>query len=151
MYKRQLLAAECVKNVLADAPDGRTLMIIASAKGNVSLLEGRCGEGPHVPADDDPLLFGQMASRIGAMTDFPAANIRVISNACISGVSAIVIARRMILSGVCDNAVVVGVDTQNRFITSGFASFKSLSDDVCRPYDASRCGLNLEKHAGQSF
>lgn len=146
--RAELLAAECVKNVFADAPDGRTLMIIASAKGNVSLLEGRCGEGPRVPADDDPLLFGQMASRIGAMTDFPAANIRVISNACISGVSAIVIARRMILSGVCDNAVVVGVDTQNRFITSGFASFKSLSDEVCRPYDASRCGLNLGEACG---
>ena len=146
--RAELLAAECVKNVLADAPDGRTLMIIASAKGNVSLLEGRCGEGPRVPADDDPLLFGQMASRIGAMTDFPAANIRVISNACISGVSAIVIARRMILSGVYDNAVVVGVDTQNRFITSGFASFKSLSDEVCRPYDASRCGLNLGEACG---
>ena len=146
--RAELLAAECVKNVFAGAPDGRTLMIIASAKGNVSLLEGRCGEGPRVPADDDPLLFGQMASRIGAMTDFPAANIRVISNACISGVSAIVIARRMILSGVCDNAVVVGVDTQNRFITSGFASFKSLSDEVCRPYDASRCGLNLGEACG---
>lgn len=146
--RAELLAAECVKNVYAGAPDGRTLMIIASAKGNVSLLEGRCGEEPRVPADDDPLLFGQMASRIGAMTDFPAANIRVISNACISGVSAIVIARRMILSGVCDNAVVVGVDTQNRFITSGFASFKSLSDEVCRPYDASRCGLNLGEACG---
>lgn len=146
--RAELLAAECVKNVFAGAPDGRTLMIIASAKGNVSILEGRCGEGPHVPADDDPLLFGQMASRIGEMTDFSAANIRVISNACISGVSAIVIARRMILSGVCDNAVVVGVDTQNRFITSGFASFKSLSDEVCRPYDASRCGLNLGEACG---
>lgn len=146
--RAELLAVECVESVLADAPDGRTMMIVASAKGNVSLLEGRCGEGPRVPADDDPLLFGQMASRIGAMTGFPAARIRVISNACISGVSAIVIARRMILSGVCDNAVVVGVDTQNRFITSGFASFKSLSDEVCRPYDASRCGLNLGEACG---
>lgn len=146
--RAELLAAECVKNVLADAPDGRTMMIIASAKGNVSLLEGRCVEGPRVPADDDPLLFGQMASRIGAMTGFPAAHIRVISNACITGVSAIVIARRMILSGICDNAVVVGVDTQNRFITSGFASFKSLGDEVCRPYDASRCGLNLGEACG---
>lgn len=146
--RAELLAAECIKNVLADAPDSRTMMIMASAKGNVSFLEGRYGEGPRVPADDAPLLFGQMASRIGAMTGFPAANIRVISNACISGVSAIVIARRMILSGVCDNAVVVGVDTQNRFITSGFASFKSLDDEVCRPYDASRCGLNLGEACG---
>lgn len=146
--RAELLAAECIKNVLADAPDGRTMMIMASAKGNVSLLEGRCGEEPRVPADDDPLLFGQMASRIGAMTGFPAARIRVISNACISGVSAIVIARRMILSDICDNAVVVGVDTQNRFITSGFSSFKSLSDEVCRPYDASRCGLNLGEACG---
>ena len=34
--RAELLAAECVKNVLAADPDGRTLMIIASAKGNVS-------------------------------------------------------------------------------------------------------------------
>ena len=75
-------------------------------------------------------------------------DIRIISNACISGVSAIVAARRMLLVGDYDMVIVVGADTQNRFITSGFASFKSLSPELCRPYDESRCGLNLGEAAG---
>jgi len=75
-------------------------------------------------------------------------DIFVISNACISGVSAIVAARRLILSGRYDNVAVAGVDVQNRFITSGFASFKSLSPELCRPYDRSRCGLNLGEACG---
>ena len=54
----------------------------------------------------------------------------------------------MILSGRYDNMIVVGVDVQNRFIISGFASFKSLSPELCRPYDASRCGLNLGEACG---
>ena len=54
----------------------------------------------------------------------------------------------MILSGRYDNMIVVGVDVQNRFIISGFASFKSLSSELCRPYDASRCGLNLGEACG---
>ena len=54
----------------------------------------------------------------------------------------------MILSGRYDNMIVVGVDVQNRFIISGFASFKSLSPELCRPYDALRCGLNLGEACG---
>ena len=54
----------------------------------------------------------------------------------------------MILSGRYDNMIVVGVDVQNRFIISGFAAFKSLSSELCRPYDASRCGLNLGEACG---
>ena len=54
----------------------------------------------------------------------------------------------MLLVGDYDMVVVVGADTQNRFITSGFASFKSLSPELCRPYDESRCGLNLGEAAG---
>ncbi len=146
--RTEMLAAECVRAVMPDIPAGRTCLIIASAKGNVSLLEGHCGGGPHIPLASDPVLCGQMAMRIGELTGVMPGNIYVISNACISGVSAIVAARRMILYGVCDNVIVVGADTQNRFITSGFASFKSLSPELCRPYDISRCGLNLGEACG---
>lgn len=146
--RAELLAAGCAADVLETPHTGRTVLILASAKANVALLEGRCADGSWKPSDDDPVLPGQFALRVAELAGIPREDVMLVSNACISGVSAIVAARRLILSGEYDNAVVVGVDTQNRFITSGFASFKSLSDDVCRPYDVSRCGLNLGEACG---
>ena len=87
-------------------------------------------------------------NRVGEFFGIDESDVYYISNACISGVSALIFARRMILSGRYDNMIVVGVDVQNRFIISGFASFKSLSPELCRPYDALRCGLNLGEACG---
>ena len=152
-YSRaEMLAAEAVANVIeplkAGPGLGRTGLVIATAKGNVSMLEGRCGNGPFIPGEDSPLLLKVFAERIAELSGFPAGSATLVSNACISGVAAIVIARRMILAGDYDNVAVVGVDVQNRFIVSGFSSFKSLSPDICRPYDESRCGLNLGEACG---
>ena len=68
---------------------------------------------------------------------------RFLVDACISGASAFVVARRMILGEMCKRVVIVGCDLLCEFISSGFASFKSLSPSPCRPYDAARDGLNL--------
>ena len=148
LTRAELLAVACLGSLgtgISGLP-GRTGLAIASAKGNVELLEGRCpGDSPDIPEDE---LFGSMSSRIAALAGIPAEDVYVISDACVSGVAAEVFARRLILGGRYDNMAVVGVDVQNRFITSGFASFKSLSPELCRPYDASRCGLNLGEAAG---
>lgn len=144
----ELLAAEAVSEVLGNVVGGRTGLVIATAKGNISMLEGHCGNGRFIPEEGSPLLLGNFARRVAELTGFPAESVTLVSNACISGVTAIVIARRMILAGDYDNVVVVGVDVQNRFIVSGFSSFKSLSPEICRPYDESRCGLNLGEACG---
>ena len=174
----ELLAINCVENVVGDAglPE-RTGLVIASAKGNVGLLEGRCGvpqpqqvtdlqtalptQGSKLPqcsenqsgassrkASCPQHLQENRLNRVGEFFGIDESDVYYISNACISGVSALIFARRMILSGRYDNMIVVGVDVQNRFIISGFASFKSLSPELCRPYDASRCGLNLGEACG---
>lgn len=174
----ELLAINCVENVVGDAglPE-RTGLVIASAKGNVSMLEGRCGipqpqqvtdlqselptQGSKLPqcsenqsgassrkASYPQHLQENRLNRVGEFFGIDESDVYYISNACISGVSALIFARRMILSGRYDNMIVVGVDVQNRFIISGFASFKSLSSELCRPYDASRCGLNLGEACG---
>jgi 3-oxoacyl-(acyl-carrier-protein) synthase len=44
--------------------------------------------------------------------------------------------------------IVVGADALCEFITSGFASFKSISPAPCKPYDATRDGLTLGEAAG---
>lgn len=161
----ELLAINCVENVVGDAgmPE-RTGLVIASAKGNVGLLEGRCGCPRHEEAQRSQASESQSEAsreasypqhlqenrlnRVGEFFGIDESDVYYISNACISGVSALIFARRMILSGRYDNMIVVGVDVQNRFIISGFASFKSLSPELCRPYDASRCGLNLGEACG---
>lgn len=67
----------------------------------------------------------------------------VVSNACVSGVSAQIVAQRLLQTGKYTTAVVIGCDVQSQFIVSGFQSFKALSDSPCRPFDAERAGLNL--------
>ena len=156
LTRTEILTCGCLKSLIQSLPqelqtalgNGRTGIVVATAKGNISALEGRCGSGPFIPSDDDKVLFSSMTSCISEFSGVREPDIRIISNACISGVSAIVAARRMLLVGDYDMVVVVGADTQNRFITSGFASFKSLSPELCRPYDESRCGLNLGEAAG---
>lgn len=156
LIRTEILTCGCLKSLIQSLPqelqtalgNGRTGIVVATAKGNISALEGRCGSGPFLPSDDDKVLFSSMTSCISEFSGVREPDIRIISNACISGVSAIVAARRMLLVGDYDMVIVVGADTQNRFITSGFASFKSLSPELCRPYDESRCGLNLGEAAG---
>lgn len=156
LTRTEILTCGCLKSLIQSLPqelqtalgNGRTGIVVATAKGNISALEGRCGSGPFIPENDDKVLFSSMARCISEFSGVREPDIRIISNACISGVSAIVAARRMLLVGDYDMVIVVGADTQNRFITSGFASFKSLSQELCRPYDESRCGLNLGEAAG---
>lgn len=156
LTRTEILTCGCLKSLIRSLSqelqtalgNGRTGIVVATAKGNISALEGRCGSGPFIPSDDDNVLFSSMTRCISEFSGVPESDIRIISNACISGVSSIVAARRMLLVGDYDMVIVVGADTQNRFITSGFASFKSLSPDFCRPYDESRCGLNLGEAAG---
>lgn len=149
----EIIAVHCISSVLGNRGADGIGLVIASAKGNISLLEGHSAEWAEFHEEtcevaDSALLLGPMARRIASRFGINEDDAFVVSNACISGITAVAVARRLILSGRYKEMIVVGVDTQNRFITSGFASFKSLSDDVCRPYDESRCGLNLGEACG---
>ena len=145
LTRTELLLAAVIGSIVAqtgiDLSSSDTFMVFSSTKGNVSLLD------PSSANQDERAYLWKMgervASRFGASGRFC-----VISNACISGVSALVVARRFILSGKYRKIVVAGCDTLSRFIVSGFASFRSLSGGVCRPYDSSRDGLNLGEAAG---
>lgn len=117
--------------------DERTLIILSTTKGNIGLLNGD-------PAKCD---LNDTAEVVGR--HFGAANRPlVISNACISGLSAIVIASRLIRSGEYDHIFVAGFDLLCDFIVSGFNAFKSVSPALCRPYDAARDGLTLGEAGG---
>ncbi|MCQ2351069.1 MAG: beta-ketoacyl synthase [Paludibacteraceae bacterium] len=71
----------------------------------------------------------------------------IVSNACISGVSAQIMASRLLTAGIYKTAVVIGCDVLSKFIVSGFQSLKALSAEKCRPFAPDRDGLNLGEAA----
>ena len=132
-----LSAAKALEQTDLDPTSNRVLFILSTTKGNVFLLDKR---EKGFPAER--VLLSQAAQQ---MTDFfhnPNTPI-VVSNACISGVCAQIQAMRELESGRFDYVVTVGADVQSAFIVSGFQSFKALSVDPCKPFDANRTGLNL--------
>ena len=71
----------------------------------------------------------------------------IVCNACISGVSALILGNRLIEMQQYDYVIVCGIDVQSNFIISGFQSLKALSETPCRPFDIDRTGLNLGETA----
>lgn len=71
-----------------------------------------------------------------------------ISTACSSSAKVFAAASRMISAGICDAAVVGGVDSLCNSILYGFNSLALLSSKPCRPWDAARDGLSLGEAAG---
>ncbi|MBR6064654.1 MAG: 3-oxoacyl-ACP synthase [Bacteroidales bacterium] len=130
-------AEEAIRNAEIDASGNRVLFILSTTKGNVELLEhlGSCH-------DDRPYLWysAQLIAQHFGNQNTPI----VASNACISGCAAQIAAYNMLqYSNQYDYVVVVGAEVLSKFIISGFQSFKALSPERCKPFDANRCGLNL--------
>ena len=116
-------------------------LILSTTKGNIDLL------ARHTEHPDEAVFLWKMAENIAGY--FHAEErVHVISNACISGVSALIAGKRMIENGIYRRVIVAGGDLLSHFITSGFGSFRSLSSRPCRPYDSSRDGLNLGEACG---
>lgn len=132
--------AEALTHTDLDVHGERTIFILSTTKADVEELgfaEERDGDY-HRPA----LSAKRIAEHVGI-----GGGAIVCCNACISGVSAQILADRLISAGYYDNAVVCGADLVSSFTASGFLSFKSLSNEACRPFDADRQGLNLGEAA----
>jgi len=72
----------------------------------------------------------------------------VVSTACSSSAKAFASASRLIEAGMCDAAVVGGVDSLCLTTLYGFASLELESKNPCRPGDAERDGLSIGEAAG---
>ena len=71
-----------------------------------------------------------------------------ISTACSSAANAILFAAKLLKYKVADYVVAGGCDSLSIFTLNGFNALKVLDSDICRPFDNSRCGLNLGEGAG---
>ena len=124
------------------ASDERTILIISSTKGNIGLLETEAFS----PALQERIGLSHSAKLLADHFGFKNQPV-VVSNACVSGVVAIMTGMRLLRTGQYEHAVIVGADLISEFILSGFQSFQALSPQPCRPFDKSRDGLNLGEGA----
>ena len=71
-----------------------------------------------------------------------------VSTACSSSAKVFASAYRHIQAGLCDAAVVGGVDSLCNSTLYGFNSLGLVSEQPCRPWDAERSGMNIGEAAG---
>ena len=123
-------AQKTMGNAQLELKGKHTAFILSSTKGNI----------------EENISLADSAQRIASQLGIDSQPI-VVCNACISGLSALILGNRLIDSDLYDAAIVCGCDTPRQFILSGFQSLKALSPEPCRPFDMERMGLNLGEAA----
>ncbi len=143
-FEQLLIASiqDTLQQTNIDVNNKKTLLIISTTKGNISLLETN-------EYDDElkkRIALHTSAKLIAEHFHFVNQPL-IVANACISGLLGIITAMRLIRSNQYDNVVVAGADVISKFVLSGFQSFQALSNDICKPFDKNRTGINLGEGA----
>lgn len=115
----------------------RSALIISTTKGNITALESK---------DLPNAQLSTLAKKVANFFKFQTEPI-VVSNACVSGILAVAVAKRMIQAEVYDEVYVVSGDLVSEFVLSGFSSFQAMSDLPCKPYSINRTGVTLGEAA----
>lgn len=137
LEKMMVLALEPVIKNSGVGLNERTAFVLSTTKGNITALENSNIESAYLH---------QLAQTVADFFGFQTEPI-VVSNACVSGVLAVSIAKRLIQAGMYDNVFVVAGDEVSKFVLSGFNSFQAMSDQPCKPYSINRTGVTLGEAA----
>lgn len=129
----QQVVAECGSEVCRDAP-----LFIASSSLNVGTFE----EGNPFPADGQTFI-----EEIAAWLDWRGP-VFWMSSACTSSFNALLSARRLLDSGLYDQALVLGIELRNQFTSAGFSGMQLLAADTAKPLGRNRDGLVLGEAVG---
>ena len=116
--------------------NSKTAFILSTTKGNVTALKD------NAETSFQNAHLNVLAQNVADFFGFQTTPI-VVSNACVSGILAISVAKRMIQSSLCDNIFVVAGDEVSEFVLSGFNAFQAMSDLPCKPYSKNRTGVSL--------
>ncbi len=120
-----------------------TALVSGTTVANMDCIE-RSYDG-----NNPPQIYGdcgktteEMAALVG---DF--AFLSTCSTACSSAANAFILGANLIRSGEYERVVVGGSECLSRFHFNGFRSLQILDSAPCRPFDATRAGLNLGEGA----
>lgn len=146
-------AQEAWQDAAIAATNGlRVGLISANSTGGMDLSEqfyplfredNSRGRLRHVASHDAADSTERIASYLG-LTGFRT----TISTACSSAANALMLGARMIRQGMLDVVIAGGTDALCKFTLNGFSSLMIVDRAPCRPFDASRAGLNLGEGAG---
>ena len=76
-----------------------------------------------------------------------SAEVCTISTACSSSLNAIILGAEMLKRGEADVVIAGGCESLSKFHFNGFNSLMILDKEQCRPFDATRAGINLGEGA----
>lgn len=119
-------------------------LLISTTKGNIDVLEKESN------FTESRAYLSELGKTIQNFFGFKNEAI-ILSNACVSGVLAISVAKRFISEGKYDHFFITSGDLVTKFILSGFNSFQALSAEPCKPYDENRVGINLGEVAASAL
>lgn len=114
----------------------RVGLIISTTKGNIDVLETSSS------FSKDRAYLHVLGTVLQHYFGFKTQPI-VLSNACVSGLLAVVTAKRYIQADRYDHILVIAGDLLSEFVLSGFNSFQALSKTHCKPYSKYRDGINI--------
>ncbi len=126
----------------------RVVLISGTTVGGMDLTEANFDK---LESGDDCGFFQEhdcgsctrhIANHFGLFCD-----VTTISTACSSAANAMMLSARLIKAGKADIVVAGGTEALSRFHLNGFNSLMILDHEQCRPFDATRTGLNLGEGA----
>jgi 3-oxoacyl-[acyl-carrier-protein] synthase-1 len=141
LEKMILIVLNDIVNEYNQVFNNRCGIIFSTTKGNIDALDN---------TDIESYYLHNTANKISKAIGIKTEPI-VLSNACVSGIMAVSVAKRMIQTDKYDHFVVVGADLFSKFVFSGFQSFQAVSPKPCKPYSKNRDGITLGEAAAAIF
>jgi len=142
---------ECLTSANAKSFVSSITIACATTVGGMSSTESKFDEIIRKEYTPDAVFIDEMdCGNMGRMLqnqyDTGGENF-TISTACSSASNSIVLGGRLIRSGKSKMVIAGGSDSLSKFVLNGFLSLKNVDKEACRPFDASRSGLNLGEGA----
>jgi 3-oxoacyl-[acyl-carrier-protein] synthase-1 len=126
----ELIGRVCLEAGAEHARDGA--LFVATSSFDIGAVEQQAA----------PLGFQEFVNRLTLWLNW-AGPVYVVSTACTSSLNALLAAQSLLRSGVVNDALVLGVELDNRLTLGGFAAMQLLSPDRSRPFGQDRNGLVL--------
>lgn len=117
---------------------GRLGVIFASTKG---FIDDFIFQPDSKSLETDPL--SPILRKFLELTRLKAVEKTAVSNACVSSLSALQLARIWIQSGRASDVLIIAADRKGAFVTKGFQTLGVISPDRSRPFSADRSGFFL--------
>ncbi len=136
------------KNTLSTRKKPRIVLVSGTTVGGMDMTE-LCFDLPEEERSLDFLKHHDCGSSTQLMADHFGifCETTTLSTACSSAANAIMLGARLLKAGQADIVVAGGTEALSRFHLNGFNSLMILDHEQCRPFDATRAGLNLGEGA----